>query len=698
MILTTLIDQNDQIQGMAFRNVEDSVEAATHMLAVLASGLSDNEELSYPKEHNVFASPTLARDLLVRLKETALNFPTVERVDLYYPQTNTVVTGNNLHYADTTEKLERVLPWLRQLEGLKLPAFLPCGDNAYLLSDESITFVTRAQINSSDTAKVLLAVHISPELFANYIDEASGHFLLMDNKGRLLYETPDNVSYAHLVKAHWPANDCSVEVRVGRETLILTSRRYEGLGLSYYYVVPYQHFSAYNNVYMTTFLAACAAFVLLNIALIAMLSYRSNRAYRRRLNVLTDKVGIDARSVDDSFTDLAQTLDTLRQDAGQSREMRLHSAVHTLLMNPGAPQAWQTFSQEVGSGACQVLLIQTHPQQAEAHSIKELAEQWLPECRVFGAALSPDYAALAVLGRKETLKRTAALIHTELVAYCQFAYISTSSIHLLCPEALNQAYGEARNALAYRFMYPRQGLMDWELLDEEHRKPNGSHLKIFDRMMQLLKVGNYQEFKRFLGQLLDGFCIGNYTLAYCQSTLRDMAGLVYRHIQNELPGGENLFEYDIRYYFEEIPDIDAYALWMEMVVNTLIEYQQTNRAKQDKLLKDRLKNLMEENLENDVSLQMLGDLTNLRMDVLSRQFTQLFGCNYSDYIRLLKMNRAKQLLMEKTPVKDIAARLGYRSSQYFIQLFKEHSGTTPYQYYKRQVAEITAKDSEKEVE
>lgn len=137
---------------------------------------------------------------------------------------------------------------------------------------------------------------------------------------------------------------------------------------------------------------------------------------------------------------------------------------------------------------------------------------------------------------------------------------------------------------------------------------------------------------------------------------------------------------------------------MEMVVNTLIEYQQTNQAKQDKLLKDRLKNLMEENLENDVSLQMLGDLTNLRVDVLSRQFTQLFGCNYSDYIRLLKMNRAKQLLMEKTPVKDIAARLGYRSSQYFIQLFKEHSGTTPYQYYKRQVAELTAKDSEKEVE
>ncbi len=35
-------------------------------------------------------------------------------------------------------------------------------------------------------------------------------------------------------------------------------------------------------------------------------------------------------------------------------------------------------------------------------------------------------------------------------------------------------------------------------------------------------------------------------------------------------------------------------------------------------------------------------------------------------------------------MKDIAYRLGYSSPQYFIKIFKETYGITPYQYKKRQ--------------
>ena len=45
-------------------------------------------------------------------------------------------------------------------------------------------------------------------------------------------------------------------------------------------------------------------------------------------------------------------------------------------------------------------------------------------------------------------------------------------------------------------------------------------------------------------------------------------------------------------------------------------------------------------------------------------------------------SKAIEFLRGGMAVQDIAKRLGYRSPQYFIRIFKENYGTTPYQYKK----------------
>lgn len=46
------------------------------------------------------------------------------------------------------------------------------------------------------------------------------------------------------------------------------------------------------------------------------------------------------------------------------------------------------------------------------------------------------------------------------------------------------------------------------------------------------------------------------------------------------------------------------------------------------------------------------------------------------------INRAIELIEEGRSIKDTAEMLGYSSSQYFIMVFKETYGVTPYQYKK----------------
>ena len=72
----------------------------------------------------------------------------------------------------------------------------------------------------------------------------------------------------------------------------------------------------------------------------------------------------------------------------------------------------------------------------------------------------------------------------------------------------------------------------------------------------------------------------------------------------------------------------------------------------------------------------------MRPDALSRIFKQVMGEGYTEYVKKQKLNRAIALMKDDYSIKEIAEKLGYSSSQYFIKIFKEVYGITPYQYKK----------------
>lgn len=60
------------------------------------------------------------------------------------------------------------------------------------------------------------------------------------------------------------------------------------------------------------------------------------------------------------------------------------------------------------------------------------------------------------------------------------------------------------------------------------------------------------------------------------------------------------------------------------------------------------------------------------------------GKGYTEYIKEKKVKPGAGTDQQDYSMKDIAYRLGYSSPQYFIKIFKETYGITPYQYKKRQ--------------
>jgi AraC family transcriptional regulator, transcriptional activator of the genes for pyochelin and ferripyochelin receptors len=95
------------------------------------------------------------------------------------------------------------------------------------------------------------------------------------------------------------------------------------------------------------------------------------------------------------------------------------------------------------------------------------------------------------------------------------------------------------------------------------------------------------------------------------------------------------------------------------------------------------KQLIEDNVEEDISLEFLCRKTGLNEYKFKKGFKTLFQSTAIDYHIHLKMGRAKQLLIDTNQsVSEIAYTLGYHHSSNFSIEFKRRFGCTPKDFRK----------------
>jgi AraC-like DNA-binding protein len=82
------------------------------------------------------------------------------------------------------------------------------------------------------------------------------------------------------------------------------------------------------------------------------------------------------------------------------------------------------------------------------------------------------------------------------------------------------------------------------------------------------------------------------------------------------------------------------------------------------------------------SVGVLAYSLNINRFKLSRHFKQQTNMTLEHFLFKEKMNRAAYLLKtsHNLPIKQVAERIGFCSSDYFIQKFKEYFGVVPGKY------------------
>lgn len=92
---------------------------------------------------------------------------------------------------------------------------------------------------------------------------------------------------------------------------------------------------------------------------------------------------------------------------------------------------------------------------------------------------------------------------------------------------------------------------------------------------------------------------------------------------------------------------------------------------------------IDQHVKDEISLKDVANHVHLNPSYFSVLFKEQLSLNFSEYVTRRRIQMAKQLMVTTNlPINEIAEQVGYKTSKYFIKLFKEMEGVTPSTYRK----------------
>ena len=154
----------------------------------------------------------------------------------------------------------------------------------------------------------------------------------------------------------------------------------------------------------------------------------------------------------------------------------------------------------------------------------------------------------------------------------------------------------------------------------------------------------------------------------------------------------NRLQENVKYFSEKAqqcrlqPDPVNIAIFRSLVCQIMGEvYEQINRPTQptEHYIISAAKSYLEKNYQREVSMSELTKYLGYSSTWLLKLFSREVGIPPAQYLQRYRIEKAKKLLIEgRLTITDISFQCGFKSSQYFSQVFKKYTGQTPSEFIK----------------
>ena len=149
-------------------------------------------------------------------------------------------------------------------------------------------------------------------------------------------------------------------------------------------------------------------------------------------------------------------------------------------------------------------------------------------------------------------------------------------------------------------------------------------------------------------------------------------------------GGENSLWLATRMY-REFNQRDRFsALALESITTELLiatSRSSTNIEKQSPRWLETVKEYLHENYFDTIGLSELAKIADVHSTHLARVFRQFENCTAGDYVRKVRIKKARhKIIYSDNPLVEIALETGFSDQSHFTRSFKKITGMTPTEY------------------
>ena len=138
-------------------------------------------------------------------------------------------------------------------------------------------------------------------------------------------------------------------------------------------------------------------------------------------------------------------------------------------------------------------------------------------------------------------------------------------------------------------------------------------------------------------------------------------------------------------------DAAAMAEILDAYIRLLLEAGGGALVEKKNSLIDNVKSYIRESTEFDLGTAHIATVFHYNKSYLGRLFKQETGMSIASYLHSVRLERAKELLLQsRLPIIEIAARCGFSDVTYFNRVFKAVEKITPTEYRAREMRMIHA--------
>ena len=251
---------------------------------------------------------------------------------------------------------------------------------------------------------------------------------------------------------------------------------------------------------------------------------------------------------------------------------------------------------------------------------------------------------------------------------------------------LNLMYQMARAATAYRFIYGMgavvtEGEMAQRALNGE-QAPSSEEL--IQRLRQSDRTGFSAEYRRIVGELK------KLSIQKAQDALMEIAGQMQTYRNSLQYRFEPLTKKDYEVLAGQLASYeymdDAEDWFFRMAEEIWLILERNRQTGREDVVEKAIAYLQSNYGDPNISAQYLADKYHITPSYFSRLFHEKCGCTFPDYLVALRIERARELLLEREnlSIQEICELVGYSNASYFTTSFKKKYGMTLGQFRRSQ--------------